>query len=193
MQDFPVAELIYLVILGSALLAMFLVNHRQGLGTTLKQLISWALIFLAVLAGYGLWEDVRRTVGPSQAVITSGDQIVVPRARDGHYYLTLQVNDAPVTFMVDTGASDLVLTRDDAARVGLNPDQLTYFGRAFTANGEVRTAPVTLDSIQLGPFVDTRVQASVNNGEMSGSLLGMRYLERFSQIQILGGELVLTR
>ena len=159
----------------------------------MKQLLTWGLIFLAVLAGYGLWEDVRRTVVPSQTVIATEDRIVVPRSPDGHFYLTLDVNDRSVRFMVDTGASDLVLTRADAQKAGLDPENLTFFGRARTANGEVRIAPVTLESVALGPYIDRNIAASVNDGVMDVSLLGMRYLERWSRLEMGGGELVLTR
>ena len=193
MTEFQTGNLIYLVVLGSALLAMFIINNRQGIGATLRQMISWALIFLAVLAGYGLWEDVKRTVVPTQSVIEASDQIVVPRSSDGHFYLTLDINNSPVRFMVDTGATDMVLTRKDAAKAGLDPDNLAYYGRARTANGEVRTAPITLDSVALGPFTDRNIQASVNDGEMDGSLLGMRYLDRWSRIEIGNGDLILTR
>ncbi|MAC79182.1 MAG: TIGR02281 family clan AA aspartic protease [Rhodobacteraceae bacterium] len=193
MSEFQTGNLIYLVVLGAALIVMFIVNHRQGIGATLRQMISWCLIFLAVLAGYGLWEDVKRTVMPTQTVIASENRIVVPRSPDGHFYLTLDINERPVRFMVDTGASDLVLTREDAVKAGLDPDSFSYFGRARTANGEVRTAPVTLKSVALGPYVDRNVTASINDGDMGGSLLGMSYLDRWSRMEMGGGELVLTR
>ncbi|MBB95543.1 MAG: TIGR02281 family clan AA aspartic protease [Rhodobacteraceae bacterium] len=193
MNGIDTGNLIYFIVLGAALIVMFLINNRQGIGATLKQLLTWGLIFLAVLAGYGLWEDVRRTVVPSQTVIATEDRIVVPRSPDGHFYLTLDVNDRSVRFMVDTGASDLVLTRADAQKAGLDPENLTFFGRARTANGEVRIAPVTLESVALGPYIDRNIAASVNDGVMDVSLLGMRYLERWSRLEMGGGELVLTR
>ena len=193
MSEHQTGNLIYFIVLGTALIAMFLINNRQGIGATLRQALTWGLIFLAVLAGYGLWEDVRRTVVPSQTVMASDNQVVIPRSPDGHFYLTLEVNDRPVRFMVDTGASDLVLSRRDAEKAGLDPASLAYFGRARTANGEVRTAPITLDSVALGPFTDRNIQASVNDGEMDGSLLGMRYLDRWSRIEIGNGDLILTR
>ena len=117
----------------------------------------------------------------------------MPRARDGHYYLTLQINGNPIRFVVDTGATEMVLTQADAARVGLDLDSLNYLGRANTANGEVRTAFVRLDQVALGGIVDQNVPAVVNEGEMEGSLLGMGYLQRWGRIEIAGGELVLTR
>ncbi|CAN0585599.1 unnamed protein product, partial [Ectocarpus sp. 12 AP-2014] len=191
MSDIDTGNLIYFVLLGTALVAMFIVNNRQGIGATLRQLVTWGLIFLGVLAGYGLWEDVKRSVIPNQTVVASENRIVVPRSRDGHYYLTLDINNQPIQFMIDTGASDLVLSRADAQKAGVDPDSLSFFGRARTANGEVRTAPVTLESVSLGPYVDRNVQASVNDGEMDGSLLGMRYLDRWSRVEFGGGELSL--
>lgn len=193
MTEPQLGSLIYLIVLGSALLAMFVMHHRQGIGATLKQIVSWALIFLAVLAGYGLWEDVKTTVVPSQSVITETDQIIVPRSSDGHYYLTLEINNKPVRFMVDTGATDLVLTQQDARKAGLDPTSLPYYQRANTANGQVRTAPVTLDTVTLGPFTDRDVKASVNDGDMFGSLLGMRYLDRYRSLEFSNGNLILTR
>ena len=183
MSEFQSGNLIYLVVLGTALIVMFIVNNRQGIGATLRQLVTWGLIFLAVLAAYGLWEDVRRTVVPTQTVIASENRIVVPRSADGHFYLTLEINDRPLRFMVDTGATDLVLSRRDAEAAGIDPSGLAFYGRARTANGEVRTAPVTLDRVALGPYEDRNVAASVNDGAMDGSLLGMRYLDRWSRIE----------
>ncbi|MEM8732488.1 MAG: TIGR02281 family clan AA aspartic protease [Pseudomonadota bacterium] len=193
MSEFQTGNLIYLIVLGSALVAMFLLNNRQGIGATLRQLLTWALLFLAVLAGYGLWEDVQRTVVPSQTVVASDNRVVIPRSRDGHFYLVLDVNDRPIRFMVDTGATDLVLSRSDAQQAGLDPASLAFYGRARTANGEVRTAPVTLRSVALGPYTDQNVPASVNDGTMDGSLLGMRYLDLWSRIELNGSEMVLTR
>jgi len=65
----------------------------------------------------------------------------------------------PVRFVVDTGATQIVLTQNDAARIGLELDGLRYAGRAMTANGEVRTAFVRIDEITLGGVSDQNVSA----------------------------------
>ncbi|MCE8471200.1 TIGR02281 family clan AA aspartic protease, partial [Rhodovulum sulfidophilum] len=120
-------------------------------------------------------------------------RIEVPRAPDGHYYMTVEVNGTPLHFVVDTGATDVVLTRKDAARVGLDPEDLQYFGEAHTANGTVRTAPVRLDTVAIGPIVDRNLRAFVNAGEMHDSLLGMAYLNRFERIEFVRDRMILTR
>lgn len=192
MQDFDFARLTYLMILGSVLLVWFVAQNRAALGKLAQQALIWGLIFVGALAAVGLWEDIRQTVRPMQSVV-AGDRIEVPRAPDGHYYLTVEIEGVPVRFVVDTGASQIVLSQSDAERIGLDTKSLAYLGRAYTANGEVRTAPVRLESLAVGPVRHENLRAVVNQGEMGQSLLGMEYLQRFSSIEITGGRLVLTR
>lgn len=193
MSTDDIGRLAYLAVLGTVILFWFLTHNRASLGKTMQQAIAWGLIFVGVIAAYGLWDDIRRAAGPQQSVLQESGQIQVPRSVDGHYYLTLQVNDTPVTFLVDTGASQVVLTPGDAERVGFDPDTLAFSGTANTANGEVRTAPVRLETVVLGPYEDRAIPAWVNGGELELSLLGMSYLQRWSSVQISNGALVLTR
>ncbi|WP_371224050.1 retropepsin-like aspartic protease family protein [Roseovarius sp. 2305UL8-3] len=193
MSEYDTGRLIYLALLGGAVVLWFFAQNRNSLGKLTQHALVWGLIFIGVIAAVGLWGDIRHTVTPGIANVTADNQIELARAMDGHYYLTADVNGAPVDFVVDTGATGIVLTHDDAEAAGIDTSTLAYVGRAFTANGEVRTAPVTLDSINVGPLRDTRVRATVNEGEMDRSLLGMDYLQRFSSVEIRGGKMVLTR
>lgn len=188
-----IGQLIYLVVLAAAIGGYFVVANRRQLGRMVRHGTLWALIFAGVIAGAGLWSDIRSTVMPRQAVFSEDRRIEVPRAPDGHYYLTLQINGTPVRFVVDTGASDLVLTRKDAERVGLDHAQLSYLEEARTANGVVPTARVRLDEVRLGPVVDENMRAVVNAGQMDTSLLGMNYLQRYSRMEFVGDRLILTR
>ncbi|MEL6169027.1 MAG: TIGR02281 family clan AA aspartic protease [Pseudomonadota bacterium] len=187
------AQLTYLILLGIAVGGWFMAESRNRMGKTLRMALVWFFIFLGAIAGVGLWDDIRTNVAPRQTVFADTAQVVVPRNADGHYYLTLDVNNRSIDFVVDTGATDMVLTRADAIRVGIDPDALTFTGIAGTANGTVRTAPVRLDDVTLGPITDRGVRAVVNEGEMETSLLGMTYLQRFGRIEIEAGELILTR
>lgn len=186
-------RLSYLVLLGAVILIYMLVANRDRLGQMLRQAMLWGLIFLGAVAAVGLWGDIRDDVLPSQSVSIADGRVEVPRSRDGHYYLTLDVQGRNLRFVVDTGATDMVLSRSDAQRVGIDPDSLAYLGRAQTANGMVRTARVTLDHVALGGVVDRDVTAWVNEGEMNTSLLGMSYLQRFARIEIERNRLVLIR
>ena len=180
------------MLLAVAVGGYFIAHNRGNWNRLAQQAMVWGLIFLGVVAGYGLWHDVSRDLVPQQAVLGSG-QIEVPRRFDGHFYVTAQVNGKPVEFVVDTGATDVVLTRDDARRVGIDLAALAYTGTATTANGVVRTAPAKIDEIALGQLADRNLRVLVNEGQMDRSLLGMTYLRRFSKIEIAGDRLILTR
>jgi len=184
-------NLIYLGVLLAAVGGWMLIEHRQRMGQVLRIAVAWGLIFLGIAAGYGLWTDLRQDILPRQ-MVTDGGTLQVPRAADGHYYLTVQVNGQPVRFMADTGASNVVLSQQDARSLGIDPDSLAYMGRAMTANGPVQTARIRLPQVALGPFTDRDVPAFVTSGEMDISLLGMDYLGQF-RIAIEQGRMTLTR
>ena len=193
MDSDQIARVIYLVLLLSVIGGYFLVVNRGSLGRVAQQAAIWGLIFVGAIAVAGLWGDIRRDVSgiPRQQVIGT-DQIVVPRAPDGHFYLNAEVNGKPVLFVVDTGATDIALSQSDARRVGLDPAGLAYLGTAQTANGVVATAPVRLDSVAVGPFTDTGVRAMVTKGDLGDSLLGMSYLRRY-EMTMNGDRMVLRR
>lgn len=193
MGDYEIGRFIYLAILLVAVGSWVFVQNRQSLGKSVQMFAVWIFIFLGVIASYGLWEDIRQTVRPQQSVAQEAGRVEVPRSRDGHYYLTLEVNGTPIDFLVDTGASQVVLSARDAQRAGIDTGTLAYLGRARTANGEVRTASVWVDEISLGGITDRDLRVWVNEGELEQSLLGMGYLQRWSSIEIRDGALVLTR
>ena len=191
-----IASLLFLSLWGVLLVAGFLVHRRLSFNKMLQQAAIWVFIFIGAIAAVGLWEDIKGDVLMRQTVDLNADGssiITAQRQMDGHYYLTLVINDVPVRFVVDTGASQMVLTREDADRIGLDLNTLAFLGRANTANGTVRTAPVRLADVALGPVRDNNVRALVNEGEMDTSLLGMSYLEIFGRIEIQDRELRLLR
>jgi len=180
----------YLVLLLVAVGGWFFAESRRDLGKNVRLALVWGLIFLGLIAGYGLWADVQRDLIPRQSVVEGG-AIEVPVGADGHFHLTLELNGAPVSFIVDTGASEVVLSRDDAARIGIDPDSLRFSRTALTANGPVATARAVVESVRLGNLRDTNLAVSVNGGALDISLLGMSYLERFSSVEIAGDRMIL--
>ena len=185
------ARVIYLGLLILAVGGWVIVEFRSRLGRSLRSFAGWGLIFIGLMAGYGLWQDMRLTLPPSQSV-KQGGEIRLPRAVDGHYYAQLDIGGKTVMFMVDTGASTVSLSQKDAARLGIDVANLAYIGRAQTANGTIRTAQVTLSNVKFGPYKDSKVLASVGDGELQTSLLGMSYLDRF-QITLNASEMILSR
>jgi aspartyl protease family protein len=187
-----VARVIYLVLLLCFLVGFFAWRRGQ-IGRRLRDLLVWVLIFAMVVIAYGFRDVLRAQLFPAAMVQVSGDTIELRRGSDGHFHATLEVNGQPVRFMVDTGASGVVLSRRDAEKIGLDPGDLAYLGTAQTANGRVATAGVRLGLVRLGTFTDTNVPASVTEGGLDTSLLGMSYLDRFANIAIARDVMTLTR
>ncbi|MDE0306465.1 MAG: TIGR02281 family clan AA aspartic protease [Albidovulum sp.] len=191
MDGDAVAKLIYLLVLLVAILGWFVASNRKSLNRIVQQLSVWAFIFIGFIVVYGMWEDVRRDISPKRAATFEDSHIRVPRSDDGHFYLELEVNGTPVNFLVDTGATDLVLTEQDAIAVGIDPSRLVYLGVAQTANGQVRTAPVELESVIAGRHEFKNVRAWVSEGDSDLSLLGQSFLSGFHRIEIQAGEMSL--
>jgi aspartyl protease family protein len=89
MDSMDAGHLVYLSILGIAVVGWFIAENRYSLGRTVRVGLAWAFIFLGVIAAYGLWGDIRDDIAPRQTVFRDEARVEVPRAFDGHYYLTL--------------------------------------------------------------------------------------------------------
>ncbi|WP_299359186.1 TIGR02281 family clan AA aspartic protease [uncultured Paracoccus sp.] len=185
-------RLAYLVLLLVAIGSFLIVDFRHRPGQTTRHALAWGLIFIAVVAAAGLWGDVRDRIAPRQQMLGTG-RIEVPVSRDGHFHLTAHLNDVPVRFVVDTGASAVALRQKDAERVGIALDDLAFAGVAQTANGVVETASVVIDRFSIGDISDERVPAIVLRGELDRSLLGMSYLRRFARVGFEGDRMILER
>ncbi|RWR26266.1 TIGR02281 family clan AA aspartic protease [Sinirhodobacter populi] len=185
-------QLIFYLLLLMAFGGYFFVSLRSNFSKTLQQVSVWALLFLGLIGVYGLKDDIRQNLFPAQNVLSDG-RIEVPRSPDGHYYLTASVNGVPVRFVVDTGASQIVLSQRDAERAGIETASLAYVGQANTANGTVAIAPVRLNTVDLGPIHDRDLRAVVNRGEMDLSLMGMTYLTRFARVEFDRDRMILER
>jgi aspartyl protease family protein len=102
------------------------------------------------------------------------------------------VNAVPVRFLVDTGASDVTLSRKAAERIGFDLNSIAFTRSYNTANGIVRGAPITLDNISVEGITVRNVEASINEAPLTHSLLGMSYLNRFSSYSVSRDKLTLT-
>ena len=124
--------------------------------------------------------------------LQEGDlEYVIEAGTGGHFVVEAVVNGAPITFLVDTGASSVVLTMEDAERLGFRPESLRFTQRFASANGEVRAAPVVLRELRIGQFSVFDMPASVNEAPLRVSLLGMSFLKRLHGYGVEDGRLIL--
>jgi aspartyl protease family protein len=171
-------------------------------------MIGWALRQLAIWGGLGLvlyaavadrlpirhergLPPVRAVAAPAPARGGAPNALVFRANRQGHVLLDAVVNGAPMRFLVDTGATRVALTLQDAAAAGLTPSDLVFNARVSTASGIARVAPVQLREIRIGQLSVADVPAVVVE-HLATSLLGQSFLTRLDGYEMRDGVLTLT-
>lgn len=182
-----VAMLGWLVLAGGAGFAVI----RTQPGTALRNIAIWVAIGLVLVLGYSLKDQIGGALMPSAGTEGPGGEMSFQRGNDGHFHVEAEVDGKLIRFLVDTGASDVVLTQADAERLGFDVSELDYTQIYSTANGTVYGAPIRLGAMTVGSIRVSDVRASVNSGEMDGSLLGMSFLSRLSGFTVEGDRLIL--
>jgi aspartyl protease family protein len=187
-------KLAILVFLGAALFAIF----RDRLTEAIMGALLWAVIGMVLLVGYSYRYEVNQVADRVMAelmpghVISHGRIAEVARTGSGDFAISAQINGARVHMVVDTGATSVVLTAEDAKAAGLPLALLNYSVSIETANGRARAAPVTLDRIAMGELEERSVEALVvQPGQLRTSLLGMSFLNRLQSWQVNGDRLML--
>lgn len=123
---------------------------------------------------------------------TTAALVEIRAGNHGHFVATAQLNGRPIEVLVDTGASFVALSYEDAQRAGVLVSPADFTQRVATANGTAKIAPVVLDSIGIGGIVMRNVQAAVSEpGLLGTSLLGMTFLGRLSHAELRNGVLTL--
>jgi aspartyl protease family protein len=168
------------------------------IGWAFRQLAIWGGLGLLLYAFVGNWLPKHgaapNIVAPAPTHASAGalpNSLVYRANSQGHVVIDGVVNGAPVRFLVDTGATMVVLTMQDAAAAGLSRGDLNFTMQTSTANGVARAAPVTLREVRLGQLSIDEVPAAV--GENLGiSLLGQSFLTRLDSYQMHDGTLTLN-
>jgi aspartyl protease family protein len=173
--------------------------------------IGWALRWVLLCGGIalvGAWilsrfptivPDRAGQPGPDAQIATSAlraagsasNTIVYKANERGHVILTAAINGAPVRLLLDTGASLVTLTREDARAAGISPGELVFNRLVSTANGTARMAPVTLREVRIDQLSVYDVPAAVLE-DLNVSLLGMSFLSRLQSYEMRDGKLTIS-
>ena len=113
--------------------------------------------------------------------------------RQGHFQVEARVEGRFVEFVVDTGASLVVLPESSAAMAGIRPQPRDYTAIAVTANGKIRAAPAKIDRIEIGGITVYDVPAMVPDEALSKNLLGVSFLSRLRRYEYANGRLLLEQ
>ncbi len=189
-----VHQILLLVFVGAGLI----VHWRAKPGQALRHAALWAAIGGLVFLGYGfrdeagaLWNRLAGELLPHRGVQRADGSITFAARRGGHFVVEADVDGVAVRFLVDTGASHVILSAGAARRLGFDLAALDYTRAYRTAGGTVFGAPVVLGTVTIGPIRLDGVQASVGGADMGQSLLGMSFLNRLAGYRVAGGRLTL--
>ena len=150
----------------------------------------------AVVEHYAASSDDGSEDGAQARVQTNatGGEVRIQAGEGGHFFSQVEVNGRSISAVVDTGATGVALSYEDARAIGIRLDEGDFTMESQTANGNAKIAPITLDRVQIGDIEVRDVQAFVaEKGKLFQTLLGMSFLRRLSRIDIRGQELVLVQ
>ena len=173
-------------------------GNRFRFKESVRNIAIWMGVFAIVLLGYAYYPQIGDAIGnarselvPGYPVETGKGEMAFSQDRNGEFLVIGRANGTPVKFLVDTGAAEIVLTPEDATRVGIDTSRLSFDRTYETANGEGRGAAYMLKSLQVGDRTLFNVPVSVNRTSMHNSLLGMAFLSRMKSFEFRGRRLYL--
>ncbi len=136
-------------------------------------------------------QPARTAKGAGKASRPASRALTIRASAGGHFMIEADVDGADIRFMVDTGATEVVLTPEDAARIGFDLRARNFTRQFNTAGGVIRAAPVTLRRLRIGQLVLRDVEAWVNESPLFVSLLGMSFLKRLDGYEVQDNQLIL--
>ncbi len=187
--------------------------YSSGVKYILRQAILWATFAAIGFTGAYYFNDLRLFAAKTIATVVQNAEVAVnefeaePRKsasgfersvtlkanQGGHFYTRAYINDQPIAIMVDTGATVVALTYEDAERLDLLPISSDYTHTTRTANGIGRVVPVTLDSVRIGDVEVSDLHGSIAEpGKQHITLLGMTFIRKLSRFEMRGRELLLV-
>lgn len=179
-------------------------HYGGGAATIARDAVTWLALGLGLVTLYAYKDELTpiatRVVGEllpgtAMTVETSAGgltEVKIRKRLNGHFTAKVEVNGKPVSMIVDTGASSIVLTPEDAQTAGIDVEEMTFRVPVLTANGRTMAARIWLDDVSIGPLDRTRVEALIAQpGALSQSLLGMSFLSRLRSYEFSGDFLTL--
>ncbi len=191
-------NIIYYILLISLIGSSVLWRFHNNLTQTIKQTLLWVIVLFFLITLYSFRSDFSKLkqrfmgeIAPSSAILNDKGEIEFRVASDGHFYINTLTNGKSLRFMLDTGASDVVIPISLAQEFGYKPSDLKYTKIYNTANGTVRGAPIKINRMEISGYIFNNINASINEVDIESPLLGMSFLKKLSSYEVRDGILIL--
>lgn len=193
------ADLIVYGVLGIYLATMIPRLFRGNFKAAVGALLFWALVLFTVMAGYayryelrGVADRVLAMLVPGTAIDTGYKEVTIIRRADGQFVVNGTVSGRRMSFVLDTGASAVVLRAEDAIKAKIPIDSLIYDVEVSTANGRAMAAETDVPRLSIGSITERNVKAQVARpGTLHENLLGMTFLNGLASFTVTNDRLVL--
>jgi aspartyl protease family protein len=192
------SNIIYVIIL-IVLLIMGFSSKELPLKKFFEYVGLWIIIALVALVSYSyrfeFFEAKDRVLSdlfPSKAINKNHQQLTINVSQDGHYYLNVKIKNFPVRFMIDTGASEVVIDKNLAIKLGYDLKNINYNKVFQTANGEAYGASIYFDEVDVSGIKFYNIQGSITDSRLATPLLGMTFLQKFYKYEFYRDKLILT-
>ncbi len=189
-DDAPRALFLALLLM---LVASSLIGLRMPIGKVLKMVLAWVAIFGVIFVLFAFRDDFRSLGSRLRAELTGapiedGEELRIPIAEDGHFWVEARVNGRAARFLVDSGASVTTLSRGTATAAGVSATSRSM--PIETANGIVSMRRGYAERFAIGPVSRSDLAVNINPRD-SVNVLGMNFLSSLTSWRVEGNYLVL--
>ena len=182
-----------LVLVGSALF-----SRRIGLGEMIRSALAWIAIFAVFILGFtyqrellAVWTRVSGEMTGANEQVVVGDTLRIRQSADGHFWVDAKVNELPVRFLIDSGATTTAMTLRTARRANVDINESAFPVVLATANGSLEAQRGVIRSLTIGPMVARDLPVVVAEEFGDSNVIGMNFLSKLRSWRVEGDEMVL--
>ncbi|WP_339824300.1 TIGR02281 family clan AA aspartic protease [uncultured Parasphingorhabdus sp.] len=180
------------------LVASALFSRRMGFGEIVRTALAWVAIFAVFIIGFSyqneifaVWNRVSGEVTRANEQFVDGDMLRIRQSADGHFWVNATVNELPVRFLIDSGATTTAMTLQTARDAGIEISESPFPVVLTTANGTVSAQRGTIQALQIGSMVARELPVVVAEEFGDSNVIGMNFLSKLRSWRVEGTEMVL--
>lgn len=188
-----VSSIIVLILLLSGM-----ITRRHSFSKLIVDFSAWVGIFIVIIFFYSYRDNIKSSfskfvsnVIPSKGIKNIDGSVTFSLSNNNHFMVDAFVNGVKVRFLLDTGATRVVLSYEDAKKIGFNVDSLKFSSPVQTANGITHTALINIEKIEIEHIMVSNIPASISKNNLGTSLLGMSFLQKLKNYNISGSYITL--
>lgn len=180
------------------LVASALFSRRLGLGEIIRTALAWVAIFAVFIVAFSyqheilaVWNRVAGEVTGTNEQRVVGDTLRIRQSADGHFWANATVNELPVRFLIDSGATTTAMTLRTAKTAGIEISNSPFPVILSTANGSVEAQRGLIQSLQIGSMVAKDLPVVVAEEFGDANVIGMNFLSQLKSWRVEGRVMIM--